>query len=131
MIRLKELREAKHMSQQAVADVFHVTQQTIFKYEHALAEPDLDVILHMADFFGTSVDYLIGYTDVPFRYEVYPKDSITQSEQRVLEYYRRLSPKVQTLVQALADKTNKYIIEKTGENLHLKDFLLFHDYGAC
>ena len=42
MIRLKELREAKHMSQQAVADVFHVTQQTIFKYEHALAEPYLD-----------------------------------------------------------------------------------------
>ena len=65
MIRLKELREAKHMSQQAVADVFHVTQQTIFKYEHALAEPDLDVILHMADFFGTSVDYLIGKTDDP------------------------------------------------------------------
>ena len=27
MIRLKELREAKHMSQQAVADVFHVTRQ--------------------------------------------------------------------------------------------------------
>ena len=48
MVRLKELRESKHMSQQAVADVFHVTQQTIFKYEHALAEPDLDVILHMA-----------------------------------------------------------------------------------
>ena len=102
MVRLKELRESKHMSQQAVADV---TQQTIFKYEHALAEPDLDVILHMADFFDTSVDYLIGYTDVPFRYEVYPKDSITQSEQRVLEYYRRLSPKVQALVQALADET--------------------------
>ena len=105
MVRLIELRESKHMSQQAVAEVFHVTQQTIFKYEHALAEPDLDVILHMADFFDTSVDYLIGYTDVPFRYEVYPKDSITQSEQRVLEYYRRLSPKVQALVQALADET--------------------------
>ena len=57
------------MSQQAVADVFHVTQQTIFKYEHALAEPDLDVILHMADFFGTSVDYLIGNTDDPYSHQ--------------------------------------------------------------
>ena len=104
MIRLKELREAKHMSQQAVADVFHVTQQTIFKYEHALAEPDLDVILHMADFFDICVFYLFVFTDVPFGYHFYPKDSNTQRYQGVFYYTPRLSPKVQTLVQALADE---------------------------
>lgn len=101
MKRLKELREAKNMSQQAVADIFHVTQQTIYKYEHGLAEPDLDVILHMADFFDTSVDYLIGYTDIPDRYEVYPESAITQNEMRVLEYYRHLSPRAKELIQEL------------------------------
>lgn len=102
MKRLKELRESKQMSQQALADILHVTQQTIYKYEHELAEPDLDVILHLADFFDTSVDYLIGYTDVSARYEIYPADAITRSEHRVLEYYRRLSPRAQELIQELA-----------------------------
>lgn len=102
MKRLKELREQKNMSQQALAEIVHVTQQSIHKYEHELAEPDLDVILHLADFFDTSVDYLLGYTDVMQRYEIYPENSISKSELRVLEYYRHLSPRVQELIQELA-----------------------------
>ncbi|MBO5525013.1 MAG: helix-turn-helix transcriptional regulator [Roseburia sp.] len=101
MKRLKELRESKNMSQQTLADIFHVTQQSIYKYEHGLAEPDLDVILHMADFFDTSVDYLIGYTNTPNRYETYPENAITHDEMCVLEYYRRLSPRAQELIQEL------------------------------
>lgn len=101
MILLKKLREAKNMSQQALADVFHVTQQSVYKYEHGLAEPDLDVILHMADFFDTSVDCLIGYTDIPTRYEIYPENAIIHSEMRALEYYRQLSPRAQELIQEL------------------------------
>lgn len=49
MVRLKELRESKHMSQQAVADAPMSHNQTIFKYKSMLAEPDLDIILHTAD----------------------------------------------------------------------------------
>lgn len=101
MKRLKELREAKHMSQQALADILHVTQQSIHKYEYGLAEPDMDIILHMAEIFDTSIDYLVGYTDIPFRYETYPTDSISSSEKHILEYYRHLSPKAQELIQEL------------------------------
>ncbi len=90
------------MSQQALAEVVHVTQQSIHKYEHELAEPDLDVILHLADFFDTSVDYLLGYTDVMERYEISPENAISGSELRVLEYYRQLSPRAKELIRELA-----------------------------
>lgn len=90
------------MSPQALAEVVHVTQQSIHKYEHELAEPDLDVILHLADFFDTSVDYLLGYTDVMERYEISPENAISGSELRVLEYYRQLSPRAKELIRELA-----------------------------
>ncbi len=102
MLRLKELRHAKGISQQDLADVLHVTQQSIYKYEAEKAEPDLDVIIGIAKYFDVSVDYLIGYTDVPIRYEYYDiKKSITSQEDRLLKYYRSLSKEGQNTIQSL------------------------------
>jgi transcriptional regulator with XRE-family HTH domain len=36
MERLRELRLQKKISQQQLADILHVTQQSIYKYEHGL-----------------------------------------------------------------------------------------------
>ena len=58
MKRLKQLRESKNLSQQAFAEFFHITQQSVYKYEHGLANPDIEMISQMADFFDTSIDYL-------------------------------------------------------------------------
>lgn len=104
MKKLKELRTAKGISQQDLADIIHVTQQSIFKYEHDMAEPDLDLIIACAKYFDTSVDYLIGYSDVPIRYEMYPSESITPFEHRLLEYYRRLSPNIKRLIEGVVDE---------------------------
>lgn len=103
MKRLKELRTKKKMSQQALADILHVTQQSVFKYEHDMVEPDLDILKACADYFHTSIDYLIGYTDIPYRYEVIASDSdsMTDNERLLLEYYRGLSPKAKELIQEL------------------------------
>lgn len=104
MKRLKELRTAKGISQQELADVIHVTQQSVFKYEHDMAEPDLDLVIACARYFDTSVDYLIGYSDIPIRYEAFPSDAITPFEHRLIEYYRQLSPKMKELVAGVVDE---------------------------
>ena len=59
--RLRELREDRHLSQQALADLLHTTQQNIYKYENDLTEPDADMLMAMASLFHTSVDYLISF----------------------------------------------------------------------
>ena len=41
MKRLKELREKKGISQQKLANEFNLSQQSIYKYENDLAEPDI------------------------------------------------------------------------------------------
>lgn len=104
MKRLRELRESKGLSQQALADFFHVTQQSVYKYEHGLAFPDIEIISQMADFFDTSIDYLVGSTDVPVRYELMEISHLTASELQALKYYRRLSPDVQELIQRIIEK---------------------------
>ena len=63
MKRLKELRTTKGISQQELADMLHVSQQSIFKYEHDMAEPNIDLIIACAKYFDTSVDYLVGYSE--------------------------------------------------------------------
>ena len=104
MKRLRELRESKGLSQQALAEYFHITQQSVYKYEHGLAFPDIEIISQMADFFDTSIDYLVGTTDVPIRYELVKSSNLTASELRVLKYYRKLSPDIQELIQRIIEQ---------------------------
>ena len=102
MIRLRDLRHAKGISQQDLADILHVTQQSIYKYETGKAESDLDVVIAIANYFDVSVDYLVGYTDVPIRYEYYDiEKSITSQEDRLLKYYRALTQDGQDTIQSL------------------------------
>ncbi|MBQ9383203.1 MAG: helix-turn-helix transcriptional regulator [Ruminiclostridium sp.] len=61
---LKLLREEKGWSQQKVADMLSLTQQTVFKYEQKSNESDIATLIQLADIFEVSVDFLIGNTDI-------------------------------------------------------------------
>ena len=50
--------------------IMGVSQQTINKYETGKTEPDFHMLKTLAEFFHTSIDYLVGYTDNPNSYRV-------------------------------------------------------------
>jgi len=63
MVRnLRKLRASKGISQQQLADVIGTSQQSINKYENHSVEPDISMLMRMADYFGTTIDFLVGYT---------------------------------------------------------------------
>ena len=65
-IRLKELREAKgYKSQKKFADAFGVAQPTVANWETGKREPNHATTERLAEFFGVTVDYLLGRTDNP------------------------------------------------------------------
>lgn len=66
--RLKYLREKSGLSQEDLAKKLSCTQQTIGSYENGRTQPDIDTLLKLATIFNTSVDYLIGYTDIKTPY---------------------------------------------------------------
>ncbi len=49
------------MTQEQLAEVLGVTVGAVYKWETKLSQPELTMIMAMADFFDTSVDVLLGY----------------------------------------------------------------------
>ena len=68
MLRLRELREKKHINQQKLAMELNITQAAISKYELGLSEPDITMLKSIANYFGVSVDYLICNSDKTANY---------------------------------------------------------------
>lgn len=60
MERLKELRAARGLLQKDVAAVLGIDRTTYVKYEKGQSEPSFDILTKLADYFGVSVDYLLG-----------------------------------------------------------------------
>ena len=65
MFRLKELRNAKKVTQVKLAMDLNLSQHSISRYETGEREADYDTLVAIADYFNVSVDYLLGRTDNP------------------------------------------------------------------
>ncbi len=61
MIRSK--REERDMTQQELADLLHVTRQTVSRWESGSRCPDLILSKKIADAFGLSLDELVSSSD--------------------------------------------------------------------
>ena len=58
--RLRELRAAKGLSQNKLAEILGVSASTVALYENNFRMPSYDALIRIADFFGVSTDYLLG-----------------------------------------------------------------------
>ena len=65
MLRLKELREKRRLSQITLAMELNLNQNSISRYENGEREADYATLIAIADYFNVSVDYLLGRTDNP------------------------------------------------------------------
>lgn len=59
---LKELRSAKKVSQQIVADYLGITRQAYCNYENGNRDPDNETLLKLAEYFDVSTDSLLRGT---------------------------------------------------------------------
>lgn len=65
MERLKELRKNAKLNQKQVADVLGLTVSAYGNYELGQREPNIESLCKLADYYGVSVDYLIGHVSNP------------------------------------------------------------------
>ena len=68
-LRLRDLREDRDLKQQALAELLQVHQTTYSDYERGNLNIPLAALDTLADFYGVSVDYLLGRTSTK---EPYP-----------------------------------------------------------
>lgn len=93
MNRLKELRQEKKLSQKELADYLGVNEKTISRWENGESTIKSDKAQALADYFGVSVGYLLGYTENSVIYDdeqIFENDGIilTTSKKRFEEEYR-------------------------------------------
>ena len=63
MNRLKELRKQKGLTQQGLADEISVSKITVLRWENGESQIKPEKAQQLADFFGVSVGYLLGYSE--------------------------------------------------------------------
>ena len=69
-LRIRDLREDADLSQQELAEILHVHQTTYSDYELGRLNVPIHILIQLAQYFHTSVDYLLELTD---QREPYPR----------------------------------------------------------
>lgn len=94
MNRLKELRQSKKKTQQEIADIVGVTKRTYIYWEQGERQIKLEKAQQLADFFGVSVGYLLGYIDDS---EIYDDEVVKEPEKGMILAYslERFNKKLQ------------------------------------
>ena len=57
---IRVLRKERSLTQEQLAEVLGVTTGAVYKWEAKLSQPELNMVMELADFFDTSVDVLLG-----------------------------------------------------------------------
>lgn len=66
--RIRDLREDRDWKQAKVAAMLNITQTCYSKYEIGTSAIPATILIELARIYDTSIDYLVGETDVPQRY---------------------------------------------------------------
>lgn len=66
--RIRDLREDKDLNQTQVAKILGMSQTGYSKYETGENDIPTQVLIKLARFYNTSIDYLLGETDIKDRY---------------------------------------------------------------
>lgn len=63
MLKIRDLREDKDLTQKQLSKLLDCTQQTYSRYETGEITIDIYNLIKLANFYHTSVDYLLGLTN--------------------------------------------------------------------
>lgn len=85
------LRRAKKLSQKELGNLMHVSQTSVSQWESGTTNPDIKMLIALAEFYGVTTDFLLGrmepesISDSGFSYE-----QVTNFEKKVIESFRQL-----------------------------------------
>lgn len=104
---IKAFRAKAGLSQAELADIVHVSRNTVVKWENDGYKPDHDTIVELCKILGMSLDDLYGIATT----------AVTQQELKMLREYRLISPVGQKVIE-------KMIFHMLDEELKAKDELM-------
>lgn len=61
--RLQYLREDADLTQKELGEYLHISQRAYAHYENGTRSIPIEMLIRLADYYHTSIDYLVGITD--------------------------------------------------------------------
>ena len=61
--RIEDLRIDSDLSQKQISEVLHISQRAYSHYETGTRGIPVEMLIKLADYYNTSIDYLVGRTD--------------------------------------------------------------------
>ena len=92
-MKLKEYRVANGLTQEQIAKILNIPKKTYQNYEREVREADSDVLCSLADYYGISLDDLVGR-----KQNIYFGERLSEDEQILINYFRELTPSGKELV---------------------------------
>ena len=89
MLKIKELRNEKGISQEELANAINVKNYSIGDWERSRTEPSINTLIEIANYFEVSVDYLIGRSNEIG--QVQTNANLDQDEVQLLDLYRQMN----------------------------------------
>ena len=131
MEKLLFLREQLNVTQKAVADYIGLSRQAYAHYEFGDRYPDLKTLCKLADFFGVSVDYLLGretcnlaLSPPPSEYQRIYESQPRETQENILEFMKVFSKaSIKTQLKILG-RVEGWIFEEETKNLESKNIKL-------
>lgn len=97
MERLKQLRNSRSLTQQDIARLLGVERSTYVKYERGQSDPPTATLVRLADYFGVSVDYIIG-RDFESAGSIPVVPSIPEADKKLLAMFHALDDMAQARI---------------------------------
>lgn len=121
MIKIKEIRMLRGLSQIQLAELLSVEPATVNRYEKGKRECSYDVLVRLADILQVSVDQLLGRKIIPIAPAL---GNLSEEEYSLILKYRELDEAHKAIISSvlatattnLTDDEHKKVSEKTIRN---------------
>lgn len=62
--RIQDMRTDADLSQRELSEILHISQRSYSHYETGSRNIPIEMLIRLANYYDTSIDYLVGRTDV-------------------------------------------------------------------
>lgn len=99
--RIRDLREDKDLTQEALCKQLYMHKTTYTNYEQGKHTVPLDFAVQLAEYYNVSIDYIAGRTNFPCGIN---SDTITKEEALLIEKFSALSERSKGRIEQMLDQ---------------------------
>lgn len=91
--RFRQLIDDRQIGRKELAEQLNIAYSTLGNYLNGDREPDINMLIKIADLFSVSIDYLVGHPT---------NQTISDEETRLLHLFRQMPPEHQQMLTEIA-----------------------------